>query len=186
MNSSWCCYSWPLLIHCTMHRKCVKRFTSWKVESTSIWSISLMDSTEENCLCSMNGFPSLPMMMSSQVSMLAQSPTPRRLLSRLNIILPWSVQTVATATVPGTSIRCVPPDSAVSWFCPVPAAGRMDTRPAAPHVRAKDRRATLLLVTRRSASAPVGVQESLKMCSFTVSRAIEYRRDSASEFWSAF
>lgn len=167
----------PYSLH--MHRKCVKKFTSWKVESTSIWSISPMDSTEENCLCSMNGFPSLPMMMSSQVSIRAQSacPTPRRLLSRLNMIFHWSVQTAATATVPGTSIRCVPPDSAVSWFCPVPAAGRRDARPAAPHVRARDRPATLLLITKRSASAPVGVQESLKMCSFTVSRPIEYRRD---------
>lgn len=64
-------------------------------------------------------------------------------------------------------MRCVPPDSAVSWFCPVPAAGRADTQPAALHVRAKDRGATLLFITKKSVSAPTAVPESPMMCNFT-------------------
>lgn len=70
-------------------------------------------------------------------------------------------------------MKCVPPDSAASWFCPVPAAGRTDTQAAAPHARAKGGGASTLLIAERSASAPAGVQESLKMCSFTIKRLCE-------------
>lgn len=77
-----------------------------------------------------------------------------------------SVQTAGTATVPGTSTSSVPHSSAVSWFCPAPAADGMDTLPAAPLARPKDRlRATLFCITKRSASALVDVPESLRMCS---------------------
>lgn len=84
-------------------------------------------------------------------------------------------------------MKCVPPDSAASWFCPVPAAGRRDTQAAAPHVRAKGGGASTLLITERSASAPAGVQEFLKMCSFTVSTQLqeqlaEYKRDCGNRF----
>lgn len=85
--------------------------------------------------------------------------------------IPVSVQTAGTATVPGTSTSCAPPSSAVSWFCPVPAADSVDTPPAAPPAKPKDRpgaRCHLLLCsTRRNASAPVDVPESLRMCKFT-------------------
>lgn len=88
-------------------------------------------------------------------------------------------------------MKCVPPDSAASWFCPVPAAGGRDTRAAAPRVRAKGGGASTLLIAGRSASAPAGVQESLKMCSFTVSTQLqehlpEYKRDCVSRFRRAF
>lgn len=84
-------------------------------------------------------------------------------------------------------MRCVPPDSAASWFCPVPAAGRRGTLAAAPHVRAKGGAASTLSVAERSASAPAGVQEFLKMCSFTVSTQTEehlseYKRDGVNRF----
>lgn len=88
-------------------------------------------------------------------------------------------------------MKCVPPGSAASWFCPVPAAGRRGTRAAAPHVRAKGGGASTLLIDGRSASAPAGVQEFLEMRSFTVSTRLqehlsEYKRGCVSRFRSAF
>lgn len=165
---------------------CVKRFTSWKVESTSIWSDSRRVSIEGNFLCLMNATPSPPTMTSSQVSLctkalisitnsLKKLSTVSLTLSNVSLCVKRvnhtyfsvSVQTAGTAAVPGTSTNSVPPSCAASWFCRVPAADRADTPPAASPVKPKDRlrarRPPPLRITKRSASAPMDVPESLRM-----------------------
>lgn len=56
---------------CPACRMSVKRFTSWKVEFTSTWSVSQRVSIEGSFLCLMSATPFPPTTTSSQVSVFA-------------------------------------------------------------------------------------------------------------------
>lgn len=64
------CLLWTPYISSLVCRMCVKRFTSWKVEFTSTWSIFQRVSIEENSLSLTSATPSPPTVTSSQVSVI--------------------------------------------------------------------------------------------------------------------